>query len=62
MSKIPLTNERCKTCAYSHYVGSLSTNAPSSQNYACIYCLRVGQLRGCPAGKHCTKYKPKGEI
>lgn len=53
--KPKLCDERCKGCRYS----SGQTFAPL---VGCLYILRTGHCRPCPAGAECTEFKEGGAL
>lgn len=52
--KESLTSERCRACWYCGYMGTKACTGPR----CCDYFLVTGQLRGCPAGDGCTRFRP----
>jgi hypothetical protein len=41
---------KCKTCKYSKTI---------KRTTVCDYFIMTGEVRGCPAGEECTKWKQK---
>lgn len=52
--KKPVTSERCRECWYR---GWLDTHATAGV-ICCDYFLVEGELRGCPPGDECTRFRP----
>lgn len=44
------SGDGCKGCFY--------FSAGSRDEGSCLFCLRTGKSRGCPAGKGCIRYTP----
>lgn len=57
--KHALCDERCKDCMYSF---KLNISGIEGNGVACGYAAVEEEIRGCPAGKHCTKFKPKRKV
>ncbi len=55
-SKPSATDSTCETCRYARLV---DIGEDGTLLRACLYILRCGERRPCPAGKGCTVYEPR---
>ena len=51
-----MTGDRCKNCRFSYPV---DLGDGGEMLRACVYILRRGERRPCPAGDACTAFAPK---